>query len=93
MDDCVGVGELSDLENAVNLFPNPSMGSFTLESENKIDRIEIIDQSGKMVMMRKIEGNKTLISALRSKGMYFVRIYLEGQDEIPQVVTKGFVIR
>lgn len=93
VDDCVGVGEMSDLDKAVNLFPNPSMGSFTLESESEIERIEIIDQTGRMVMMRKIDGKKTLISALRSKGLYFVRIYLEGQDEPHQVVTKGFVIR
>ena len=32
----------------------------------------IIDQTGRMVMMRKIEGKTANLSALRAKGLYFV---------------------
>jgi len=93
VDDCVGVDELKALEESVNLYPNPSMGSFILESDENIDKIEIIDQTGKMVMMRKISQDNTKISALRSKGLYFIRIYIENQDAPPSVVTKEFIIK
>lgn len=93
VDNCVGVDELNAGEESVNLYPNPSMGSFTLESEETIEKIEIIDQSGKMVMMRKINDKTTPIAAYRSKGLYFIRIYLENQNAAPTVVTKEFIIK
>ena len=93
VDDCVGISEISGDESVVNLYPNPSMGSFTLESEQEMERIEIIDQSGKMVMMRKINSKSTPISALRTRGFYFIRIYFENHNALPTVVTKEFVIK
>jgi len=93
VDDCVGVDELNALEATINLYPNPSMGSFTLESEEIMERIEIIDQSGKMVMMRKINAKSTMISALRAKGFYYIRIYTENQNALPSMTTKAFIIK
>jgi hypothetical protein len=93
VDDCVGINEIDANEISVNLYPNPSAGAFNIEAEKEIERIEIIDQSGKMVMMRKVDGNSTMISALRSNGLYFVRIYIENENALPSVVTKEFIIR
>ena len=44
-------------------------------------------------MMRKINGTTTYISALRAKGIYFVRVYIENQNALPTVVTKEFIIK
>lgn len=93
VDNCVGTDEIMDDEQSVNLYPNPSAGAFTLESDRIIERIEIIDQRGNMVMMRKINDNTTALSALRAKGLYFVRIYLENSNSLPTVLVKEFVIR
>lgn len=93
VDNCVGLEDLSAAEESVNLYPNPSGGAFTLESEETIEKIEIIDQSGRMVMMRKINDKSTPISSLRSKGYYFMRVYIENQDAAPTVVTKEFIIK
>jgi hypothetical protein len=93
VDNCVGVSETGADEPFVNLYPNPNMGSFTLDSEENIDKIEIIDQNGRMVMMRKINDKTTPISALRSKGLYFIRVYIESQGEKPEVITKEFIIK
>jgi len=93
VDDCVGVSEIGVDEQSVKLYPNPNMGSFTLDSEENMDKIEIIDQNGRMVMMRKINGTSTPISALRSKGFYFIRVYFESQGGKPEVVTKEFIIK
>jgi PKD repeat protein len=92
VDDCVGIGETLIDEQSVNLYPNPSMGAITIKSDNEIERIEIIDQSGKMVLMRKVDGNTTNISALRAKGVYFVRIYIEHPNALPSVITKEMIL-
>jgi PKD repeat protein len=93
VDDCVGLDEWVADEESVNIYPNPARGAFTLESEETIEKIEIIDQSGKMVMMRKINDKSTWISALRAKGFYFVRVYIENQNAAPEVITKEFIIK
>jgi len=93
VDNCVGLSEFGVDEQSVNLYPNPNMGSFTLDSEQNIDKIEIIDQNGRMVMMRKINDKTTPISALRSKGLYYIRVFFETQEGKPEVVTKEFIIK
>lgn len=93
VDDCVGIGEMPPDEQIVNLYPNPGRDYFSLESEKIIERIEIYDQSGKMILMRKVNDQEVMISSLRGKGMYFVRIYLEEQNALPSIITKEFVIQ
>jgi PKD repeat protein len=93
VDDCVGIEEIKGSETLVNLYPNPSVGSITLEAEGTIERIEIIDQTGKMVLMQKINASSAAISALRSQGIYFVRIYIENKNALPTVVIKEFIVQ
>ena len=93
VDDCVGLNELNAEEIVVNLYPNPSAGIVTLESDKEIERIEIIDQTGRMVMMRKIDGKTTNLSTLRSKGIYFLRIYIENENALPTLITREFIIK
>ena len=92
VDDCVGVSEIDAEATTVNLYPNPSAGFITLESDRKIERIEIFDQTGRMVMMRKIDGKTTSLSALRAKGTYFLRVYIEQENALPTLVTREFII-
>jgi len=93
VDDCVGINEPIEDQVVVNLYPNPSAGFITLESDREIERIEIIDQTGKMVLMKKIDGNSTYLTSMRSKGLYFVRIYIENENALPTVITKEFIVR
>ncbi|MEN8225275.1 MAG: PKD domain-containing protein, partial [Bacteroidota bacterium] len=93
VDDCVGIRENGADEISVNLYPNPSAGYITLESEKEIERIEIINQTGKTVMMKKVDDNSTYLTALRSQGLYFVRIYLKNENALPGVVVKEFIIK
>ena len=51
------------------------------------------DQSGKMVLMKKVDGKSTYLSSLRSKGLYYVRIYIENENALPTLVTKEMIIK
>jgi hypothetical protein len=93
VDDCVGVGEVTITEVDINLYPNPSQGNIAIESDREIEKIEIIDQTGRMVLMRKVGGKSTHISSLRSQGLYYVRVYIKNENALPTLVTKEIIIK
>jgi hypothetical protein len=74
---------LSSIENDLhlNVFPNPSNGSFTVSFENaqKIEKLEILDLTGRVVYSQFMDGNDTYhISLDAGAGSYMLR--LSGTD-------------
>ncbi|MFA5420255.1 MAG: T9SS type A sorting domain-containing protein, partial [Bacteroidales bacterium] len=68
-----GIDELK--ANQISLFPNPATQSFTIESKQNIDHIQIVDVAGKLVVEFKNPEKKLSINTSTwTKGTYFVRI-------------------
>jgi hypothetical protein len=65
------------LSNNVNVFPNPlSNGNFIIESyHDKINKIEIFDLSGKLVLNNTIMTHRFEIPKKFQSGMYSLKIY------------------
>ncbi|HOZ88128.1 MAG TPA: T9SS type A sorting domain-containing protein [Bacteroidia bacterium] len=73
----VTVKNLEDPKNVSSLFPNPSQNKITLQNENPINKINIIDGSGKIVMLLSADNVKVIdidVSTLTS-GVYFLQVY------------------
>jgi hypothetical protein len=73
--DNVGIENLiSNL--GVQVYPNPTNSSFTIESKtNKIESIRIFDATGKLVFEQKLSQNKVEIDAQKwSDGVYWIEI-------------------
>jgi hypothetical protein len=82
---CSGVEELT--QYGFNLYPNPTKGEFTLQSENTILSVEIYSIIGEKVMDRKL-ASKTAqfnISHL-TKGIYVVKILYDEGSTITRVI-------
>jgi hypothetical protein len=73
--DNVSIESLSSI-SGVNVFPNPTNSSFTIESKtNKIESIRIFDATGKLVFKQKLPQNKVEIDAQKwSDGVYWIEI-------------------
>ncbi len=74
-------------ENIISIYPNPTKGEFTLQSENNILRVELYNIIGEKVMDRKL-ASKTAqfnISHL-TKGIYLVKILYEEGSTITKVI-------
>ncbi|MDR9487412.1 T9SS type A sorting domain-containing protein [Salibacter sp.] len=56
----------------INIYPNPNDGTFSIENNANVDKIEVYDATGKMVYSLKINGQKQKISTNLSPGIYFV---------------------
>lgn len=60
----------------VSIFPNPSNANFVVESDVKIDRIEITDLQGKVQSLSyELSNSSAIISTDLNSGMYIMQIY------------------
>jgi hypothetical protein len=78
-------------ENSLLVYPNPSNGIFTLVSgSNKIDKIEVFDVTGKVIMSKKeysSSGNQISIDiASASQGIYFLKIIANNQSIVKRII-------
>jgi len=84
-----GVGIQKVEQTIVNVFPNPSNGTFTVSSSSNIDGISIMDYTGRMVWMQKnINNNSFVVGTDLSSGVYFMQVESSGT-----IQTKSIVIR
>lgn len=88
----LSIGE-NNYQATVSVFPNPVVnGEFSVNSDEPIERIEIIDVSGKLVEVREIEGrteNVKLTIRKELSGFYLVNIKLSsGQVQTKKLLFK-----
>jgi hypothetical protein len=74
----LGNHDLDENHDEITLYPNPSNGSFTLlrSSSQKIERVEIFDLNGKLIIYTEPISNKEIIDMSKNqKGVYFVKCH------------------
>ena len=74
-----------DLNSKVNIYPNPTSNHISIDTELNISEINIIDITGKIVMITK-ENTNTINIVNLSDGIYFIKLTT---DE--RIITKKFV--
>ncbi len=71
-----GIDELA--ANQISLYPNPATKSFNIVSKESMDRIQVVDASGKVVAEFENPGtNRTIVTSTWQQGTYFVIISLD----------------
>ncbi len=75
------VNAVIDANNSglVNLFPNPANNVISLETGLAIEKIEVLDYTGRQIQLISVPSNQIDISNLRS-GYYFLRLH-SGDDQ------------
>ncbi len=86
--DCTGYDEIAENEQ-VKIFPNPVKNSINIDMENSsdVERVEIIDLSGKVLFRKDNFTGKIDVSSLQ-KGIYYL-ILSTGKGTLKQVFIKN----
>ena len=87
VDATLDINEETKNDYDIKIYPNPADREIHIASEVKIDVIEIIDMSGKLISKIKNTNNTLDVSQL-SKGMYILRLFSEKNVTNKQLVKK-----
>jgi hypothetical protein len=74
-------------QTAITLYPNPARNILYFKSEQSISRIEIVNQSGVLVLQKDNPHSSINISNLAS-GLYIVRIHTEKTITMKKLIVK-----
>ena len=74
----------ADIQN-LNIFPNPVKDELCVTAESQINKVEIYNMDGKMLMQENNFAGKMNVSSL-AKGLYFVKIYINGEAAIRKMI-------
>lgn len=84
-----GINNISSTTNLFNLFPNPSNGTFSIASDNKVSHIEVVNMLGELVYTSQTGGTVSAIElSNQPNGLYFVHITHEKGKSIEKLVLK-----
>ncbi len=88
-----GIHNNEALLGKVKIFPNPNSGSFAINTEKNIYRVDIVSQSGAKVFGKVFNSRKALIHQQMAKGVYFVKIAIGSASDIKGFITRKIVIQ
>ena len=92
-EECTGIRDNEALLGKVIVFPNPNTGSFTVNAEKNIYRVEIISQNGAKVFSKVFDSKSAKVQQSLAKGVYFIEIAIGTATDIEGKITRKMVIR
>ena len=79
----LGVNQF-DISNVLNIYPNPTNGTISINTELIIDKIEVYDTLGKLMKVKLASKNITLENL--STGVYFIKIYSDNKIGTKKII-------
>jgi len=77
-EDIAGIEELNAMNIAI--YPNPAVDHITIEFDNNVDRLLILDMTGRIVIEKPLSGNSKIDVSTLSEGVYFVALFNRHQQ-------------
>lgn len=75
-----------DIFNEIQLYPNPTSDNITVNSNLTIDKLEVYDLFGKLII--SIKESKTITIDNLASGMYFVKIYSDNKIGTKKIIKQ-----
>ncbi|HXD92071.1 MAG TPA: T9SS type A sorting domain-containing protein, partial [Bacteroidia bacterium] len=71
----VGINQITENLNRLNIYPNPNSGNFTIETNSVSNQtMQVYDINGKLILSQNINGITTIDASNLSNGIYNVNI-------------------
>ena len=76
-------------EQEINVYPNPTNGIFTINTQLKDGYVEVYDLVGKKVITEKIKEKNTIINLQSTKkGIYLLKILIENKAIVKKIIYR-----
>ncbi|MDF1671936.1 MAG: T9SS type A sorting domain-containing protein [Vicingaceae bacterium] len=82
----VSIAEIKN-SNKINIYPNPVKNHLNIESKNTVEKIQIFDITGKLVLEPISRLNSIYLNEL-VRGIYFIKIETENGVAIEKIIKK-----
>ncbi|HEX7413989.1 MAG TPA: T9SS type A sorting domain-containing protein [Bacteroidia bacterium] len=69
-----GIEQVTGINGQVNVYPNPSNGSFVIEANNTKQTMQVYDVNGKLVLSQTINGKTTVDASSLNEGVYNISL-------------------
>lgn len=74
---------------SVKMYPNPSVGSFTIESVKNIENVTIMNSIGEVVLSSEVNSNSfNFNNSNLAKGVYVVQVTIEGVVSTAKLIVE-----
>ena len=86
---CATTGTETDLLSGLSIYPNPATDVLMVSNDNNIDRVQMVNIFGSVVLDQTIQANsgKLDVSAM-SPGIYFVTVSANNQQVVRKITVK-----
>ena len=78
--ECIGITERKNDLLSVSVFPNPSDGEFTLLTQRTSDKVEVLDDLGRLIFATQLTSCELKIS-IPNEGIYLLRVAGSGDSK------------
>lgn len=87
--EALGTEELVVNNNNFSVFPNPTSNVFTIQSDDAIERVEMIDLTGRVVLSREVGVNNITLNVNdMPTGVYLVQVTQAGKSYVERLVIE-----
>jgi hypothetical protein len=74
---------------SVKMYPNPSVGSFTIESVKNIENVTVLNSIGQVVLNAEVNSNSfNFNNSNLAKGVYVVQVSIEGVVSTAKLIVE-----
>lgn len=79
----------ASLNSTISIYPNPTKDNLTVNSENKIQSIELFDATGRIIRTILVNDNKNVVKlGSLNNGIYILRIHTEKGTTVQKVIKQ-----
>ncbi len=85
---CTGIQSLTNVNSLISVYPNPSNGMYTIETENATT-VNVFDALGKVVYTQKLADGKHIINLSNlNNGLYILKAESNGQFKTGRLIKE-----
>lgn len=79
----------NEIETRFSMYPNPVFNSLTIESQDTLTKIEVVDNNGRIILSQKENNNSSRVNfETVASGIYFIKLFSSKNTVTKKVIKR-----